>query len=628
MKRLLVVAVSVLCAISLVSVEFTQDADALVGTIIGSLVVGAIIGWLVNDWLTDDDNYFEIHQDYSATVLDTHWQNYENKFTENYNYTNSMLMNMVEQAEAMGLYLRRGAEREVIDNEHDLLTNTSWTTWMTNQVCAEIDNLTINMFDSILCGWTNLMMDFVNELNQLYTYSFSETDSYANAYISCHTCTEPYIRVGKWYQGGWQSDYITKSYLIVDGYHEEMKYNATSTSCGLGDTYYWVADFSNPDFDIGTYLNSAHNLELVWYTLSKGDSGVWSRLKCIIPDADGYGYVFKATFRNDSEAYKTLISGLGYGAGNKFTLEQPFDALRTAMNSIRDNAVADAQAYWAWCHTQGWYSADDVSAEDTPVYPDVLDIDWSAYNFTDELAQAIYYDWMSQLANQSQQWVLNNMSGIINYGAIDLANITANYANITLREANATSGSGDIIYSGNAFLMPFETTTFNISTCDISVNASKPAWADYMFDSALRIYCWDDGRFLTYHPTNDTHYNLTTHGLYEDGDAVTNYTVTLVDAVDLFSYFMGYNFTGGFLNPDNQTVITVTTSDDYDYLAMVLGGLGIVIAVVGSKNKGVATIGALMVVAGVGVYLIAHYWDASLLSPLDTIASTINGWFS
>ncbi|MCD6481674.1 MAG: hypothetical protein J7L31_05325, partial [Thermoplasmata archaeon] len=281
-------------------------------------------------------------------------------------------------------------------------------------------------------------------------------------------------------------------------------------------------------------------------------------------------------------------------------------------NTIKDNMIADANAYWNYLHSLGYYNLSDLPEDYIHVFPDVflpnMDLlgNLSMENFT-----ALYNAIMAQLAQQLADENITN----ITWDNFKIGDYVGKTANITLkRVTNTTSGDGEVIIDKHyCYVIPLESdlTIYTNKTYAITHNTNKPAWADNLINQNVMVM--DLTTYRTYYIiTNETtYYNLTTYDLKEDNNSVNSLDYDVVDPNDFTNAIWGFRFVTP--NPEDYIMPVPQDEQDFwdllnDYKGIITVGcivLGVILTAGTRKGTGGHTIGILLLVAGLGM---AAYW--------------------
>jgi len=533
-KRIVTVGLAVAVAFLVVSVPYTQNSEAISGAVafgvggIGlglSFVLGVLVGHNILKSKSDSNN---VEYD-TWTKTRENFQSYFTKAHDNFAWLTNSWRNQINIFNESRLYYERVGEKRVTY----AISNTTWNTTIEDYVCKPFDDAVANLTYILLTDYANLFGDILYEINGFIATTPTSDGMLSFDFYDPSDSTY-HILSRLWVSSGSVDDRTYMEYIkiafdgISTGY--DLYINHSFGSDSYGDVY--IVNSTDLQNNIKAIMNiSANPIKTIWKGQGYANAISYS------------GYNFLPT----SGANKMRMSDLGgyhYDVGTYDTLDTAFKNLQDVYNSIRNDIILNAHAYFDSLHNAGYYNTSDIPPDNIPIYPDIymdgltgmLNLTNESLNETSALWNAVLHQLMDQLNEQ----LGNNDSTPINWTDIDVGDIEGKKARLTLTHVTSQlDGSGDVyIANHTCYVIPYE-HDLSLSASyvySISLNTTKPTWADGVINQQIAIFDLQTGKSYYLIPNTNHAYNLTILECFMGNTSVTGLNIP-VDSMGNLSYY-------------------------------------------------------------------------------------------
>ncbi len=590
-KRLFTICIAIAIAGVLIALPYESNAIG-VGAVIGAFVVGAIIGhWLWHNahhnvvYTGDADAYREAWND--------KLENIKNQVVQ----ITKQICNTIEVFNQTDLYYVRYAERkalEYLDKENF----SDFEDELINILDNDTKNLYLNSLKQLLCP----LQELKSEMGALATgyikekiYLVSGYWKYPSLAVSDGSVAKLYIVVNP----AWQSS--------ANGWHSWLESQTPYYS--MGADLILNVDYENITAD--ELLNKP-----IRFIIDGKDFSDY----VVVHTQFFWGGAFYQTGEVDiSKAYISPYIGGQYG--NSYNYKQMFswiDKLKSVYESIKDNALTNANALWSYYKSLGYTNISQIPDDEIPVFPDiVLDNVEAIGNMSYADAYTIYIAFLRSLANST---LLNQST--ITWEDIKIANFSGKVANITLVWANATEN--ETKFTGNAYIIPLEQdltlekdkayviAKANVSSSILDIIKNKFN-VSMLNPIRQQLYIYDIANSVWYYiiPSSNEAYGLYVHELFEDNKSVNTITLDISNVEQLYFYTPSQNETLPIFS-DNSDLLSIL-GEYKGLITIACIALGVIFTAGSRKGSGGHTLGIILLLAGIGMaiyFYILPAWES------------------
>jgi len=452
-KRLLTVSLALGVAFLMVSIPYTQNADAIIG-VVAAFVVGAAVGYeIYNHFLSHSANSNNIIYSPSSNEMINRISSYMDKKDAEYNSLQTHINNMLELYNETNLYYQRIAEKEVLN----YVDRDNWTDDIVKNVTDDFDNFTLSIYYNIVNEYANFLSDLDFEIDGIRAMSGINIKIYcsnAGGYDWSFVPYEISMKIGS------AGNYVQLGQIYVSNFSI------------LNSTYTSVSDLLSASFEIGFWGSAGVG------DVSKGAITSTNYVFVGLNDvyiSDGshkspsYSIEFQITNSTNVIKRYPIVSDASHQVGssppNKWAIT--VGNLKTLYTNIRDNIVNSAYTYWNYIRSLGYHNLTEIPDAYIPVYPDaMLDDLYNLANVSDyNTSYALYNAMMRQLMDNLNNELQNNGTTPINWTNMDIANFTGIKFIVSLSHADANSGNtGTIFVNHLCYLIPYADVTLQNNT--------------------------------------------------------------------------------------------------------------------------------------------------------------------
>lgn len=589
-KRLFTICIAIAIAGMLIALPYESNAIG-VGAVIGAFVVGAIIGhWLWHNahhnvvYTGDADAYREAWND--------KLENIKNQVVQ----ITKQIQNTIEVFNQTDLYYVRYAERKALEH----LDEENFSDFQ-DELIDILENDTKHLY--------------VNSLKQLLC-PLQELEAEMGALATGYIRDKIYLVSGSWtYPDIATSDKSAELYIVVnpdmqgkaESWHNWLQ--SKTAYCSLGADLILNVDFENITADelltknvyfiIDAYDVSSKAIvhtQFFWGGTSYGNSGV-----------------------DISKAY--ISPHIGGQYGNGYNYKQMFswiNKLKSVYESIKDNALTNANALWSYYKSLGYTNISQIPDDEIPVFPDVvLDNVEAIGNMSYADAYTIYIAFLRSLANST---LLNQST--ITWQDVRIANFSGKVANITLVWANATEN--ETKFTGNAYIIPLEQdltlekdkayviAKANVSSSILDIIKNKFN-VSMLNPIRQQLYIYDVANSVWYYiiPSSNEAYGFYVHELFEDNKSVNTVVLDISNVERLYFYTPSQNETLPIFS-DNSDLLSIL-GEYKGLITIACIALGVIFTAGSRKGSGGHTLGIILLLAGIGMaiyFYILPAWES------------------
>jgi len=635
-KRLLTVSLALGVAFLMVSIPYTQNADAIDDAIVkaaviisaagGSLLAGLGIGWIAFHKESNDAQHPEYTTDLNA--YGEFWGNEFEYITNMLSKDDATALDMINVLNNTKLFFIRAGEYEAMN----WLNKTSWDT--------EVQDAVLTPFDSYIYNMTLTML-------QPYLYDYKEL---LEEYVDTENTAEHLIEggldaSGTYYRltyGDYDNNLTFMALVFADSIpypnNIEFRKNLESFGDGTYNQTLYKKVYEDGNFYI-FFENTTDILDLtdakpilvyrlqrynstgglvadncVYQVLNQGTSSGFTGVHYVKSDNTDYSITCKYYMRSGVSLYKEWCS-----INAKW-----ISTFNSVYSSIRNAILTNANAIWQSYKDAGYGDKSDIPEDEQIIFPDIaLDnadsiFDNLSYNDTFPFWASI----MEQLGNSD---LLNNSH--VDWGNFTIANYSGKYFNIILTKyADSTNISNNtvLINGEKCYIIPrndltlTKNKTYLVSTTTTFGNDFDNINYDVLINQDLLIYSLDSSKSYHLYANSNIVYTIQIHNAYENGTEVDSIPIDVLNA-------------GKFYFPDlynNESIplpiFPITNNDDnsswLNYKILVVGGL-FVVGIVLSGDRQTKTLSKLLIIASLGLgfywYIYPHFMSA--LNSIDKL---------
>jgi len=620
-KKIWVGVIAVGIAVMLVALPYEANAIAplvgfLIGTTVGAAVFGVLAGYL---WGKNSVDHVEYSTNWTAyrKGWQAQWETWDNEIKS----VSSYATNTVNLLNNTDLYYVRYAERKGLE-----YLNVSNFTQVEDKVIDLLNKDFKATYQYILYSYLPILRDIYLEVNGIKSLStnYVEYEAWKGTSIEPMAKSQNKYGIPKWFI--WIGAYSDLTYTNLQNDFNNVSRNVT---CVNETKVVYHGDWQNDSLD--TILSK--QIWIVYYSN-------WStQYYCVnanyfYDDKDNGGVtVYK---RSSGSSAQDTYNGFAVFTSpdstrvswhpTKWNLNAIRNTLKSSYDRIRNNAITESRTLWQAYKDAGYNNISQLPESDIPIFPDItLDNLDALGNLSLPDAYALYWRLLQQLPYA----VLQNKSILTGYN-LTIADYSGKIATITLIKANATTVLATLINNHKCYILP---TTEGIT---ISVNGTYAIYdntslggiesvitshfgvtnINNVFTQQFMIYDIDANQWFILYPNHDYAYAFHVAELTKDNQSVNTLDYPISNFNDFVYPRYGFRFNPWSPNPptpipppsggDGMGDILQWIKNHKGWLTIGFIILGVLFMAGSKKGSGGYTLGAILLLAGLG--MLAYYY--------------------